>query len=235
MKRLLTLFFIGSFGLYAQQPPVPLVASRLADLSNIGSNYIANPQMGFDSRPPSEIQGELYLDDQWREGQIRFKDSQKPISELQLRYNLYGQYLEIKKGKELKMAQPFFLEGFSFQDQHGFQRNFVVQKEEGKDSYFEVLAEGPYSLLRKHFVKIIEPTYVPEFDTGSRDYKVNKEEVLYILTPHLLLEAKDLRKAENSPALKKYIRKNHLSLKQAHDLKKVIAFLNESNEKGATE
>lgn len=231
MKRLLLLplFFAGSFVLHAQEPAVPLIASRLSDLSNIGSGYVANTQIGFDGRAPAELQGNFYLDNSWREGQIRFKDSQKPVDELQLRYNLYGQYLEIKKGKELKMAQPFFLDGFSFQDKHGFDRTFIVKREDGKDTYFEVLEEGNYSLLRKHLLKIIEPTYLAEFDTGSRDYKVNKEEVFYIQTPYVLVEASNLRKAENNPALKKYIRKNHLSLKRADDLKEVISFLNQKN------
>src|SRR5690606_10816167 len=98
--------------------------------------------------------------------------------------------------------------------------------------FFEVLSEGPVTLLSNTSIQVREPTYNVALDMGNRDTRLVKKTVFYHLDGETVRELPGSRKKllsvfpHNSDEISEYIKTNKLSLNDATHLKILFDYYN---------
>jgi hypothetical protein len=135
--------------------------------------------------PPGEVIGSPYLDDDWNVGTVMLYRDNALIERLPIKYDVEKHVLEIYDGSVVKVLESTKVKSFIWvKDASQQAQYFVNAKDFNADGapligFFEVLVDGAMPLMRKSEITIQKANYVKEFDTGSRDDKLIKNEYLY--------------------------------------------------------
>ena len=205
------------------------VNARINSMTTKSSLYVDNPY--------EKVEGNPYVEEEFMEGVVVFKDSSK-ISEVFLRLNHNTDQIEFMEGDEIRgFTKPEDLAIASFGS-----RSFIYNKyRRGKkiqSGYFEVLASGYCKLLFRR-ESIIKREQVPpsEMSGGNyRDYFRTTKEYYLVLgaepAKKVIKSQKNVLKvlAEEESNLKKYIADEGLKVKNEKDLVKLINYYNKLKE-----
>jgi len=209
---------------------------------NNGSGIEFNPQpQGVISEMPltePKTIGTSYLFDTWHLGNINMGKSGKIRNQF-IRYDLANHLIEIKFDSLIKAVDGIFVTDFNLVDIDGLLRNYVncnqyVYEDTRLLGFFEIIAEGEYSLLLRTESIFIESDYIMQLDMGTRDNKIIKEEEYFIANNKNVIKVPKSRSniLEIYPSiegLKEFLKKERISTKKVSDLKKLLDYLNKQN------
>lgn len=194
----------------------------LQDVSVPGAPLIANAY--------PEVKGDPYLGD-FMQGSI-LVSKKDTLMNIAVRFNLYGNMLEVNRMGELM--------GYSGKNIHGFIIDTHKQREIyksgfdipkiGKDVFVQILEEGDYTLL-KYKYKIIADD--PSAAYGSQKSKAFQSKVDFFVSQNdVVLPFKSKRKqlaivfGDDAPKALGLIAKMNLDLRDEDDMVKLIRALN---------
>lgn len=187
--------------------------------------------------PPVPTEGNVYLEDNWLPGNITLKGGYK-LNMLQLRYDLFHNSLEFMHEGNRKVCPLYLIERFDVTEV-GVTNKYVNIAETPLDSIDQlkgiakVVYSGNVSLYGYTYLKILEPTYAPEFDMGRRSDKIVKKNTYYLVNDNKPYELyTTISKNESAfgshfNEVKTFSKKKKLKLKQEEDLIKVIDYYNQ--------
>ncbi|MEM6344661.1 MAG: hypothetical protein AAF927_12300 [Bacteroidota bacterium] len=212
-------------------------AQTLAPIDVRIQNLYNGAMMNVNNRVEDETESNTYWRLQWSKGIIKFKNG-SVVDEFPLRFDLQGQRLEVFLGRETKflsvdMITEFFIEADD-QTMHHFVNPSQYFAQEGLESgFFEVLLEGPWTLLRKSEIKFWEPTY---FQTASFEKTIERKEKFYLyFQTDLIYIPPQKKKAINSlkpyiPDIEIQLKAQKINLKQLASLRVLVKDLNQKLE-----
>jgi len=199
--------------------------SRMQSILKSTSLYVADSY--------GDVYGNPYVDEEFREGEILFKDS-TIYKGIGMRLNHNNDQIEFQQdGQILAIPNPEDLISVSFGN-HLFRFEKYTKGKKILSSFFEVLVSGRTNLLYRR-ESIIKREQLPptEMSGGNYrdylrtvdDYYIKKEgEPAFLVnnTPKSILKALPDKKTE----LKKYIDQNNLKIKKEEDLKALVEYYN---------
>ena len=201
------------------------MSSRMQALVSTTTLYVANSY--------EDVYGNPYVDEEFQEGEILFKDS-SIYKGIGMRLNHNNDQIEFQQdGQILAIPNPEDLISVSFGN-----HRFIFEKyTKGKkilSSFFEVLVSGRTNLLYRR-ESIVKREQLPPSEMSGKnyrdyfrtveDYYIKREgEPAFIVykTPKSILKALPDKQIE----LKKYIDQNELKIKKEEDLKALVEYYN---------
>ncbi len=177
---------------------------------------------------PGRVLGTTYLTDEWNRTTIMLYDTERLIEGYNTRYEIYLNQIEIKTTEDIKVLDGQRVRSFVWVDNvsqsaHYFvnARDYEVEDDSQVTGFFEVLSEGPVTLLSRTTIYVKEPTYNVAFDMGNRDTKVVKKAIFYYLDGATVRQLPTSKKRLLSifpvggDVIDDFIKTNQLSLKDA--------------------
>lgn len=193
----------------------------------------------YDLRSP-EVEGSLYWNETFAKGTVKLKKGGK-VDAFPMRYDLMGQGLEINLGSETKLLPGSLIEEFYLEGEKGGLHHFVNPPyyfgyDGFIDGFFEVVQEGPWTLLRKSEIELLKPNYVVALDAGSTSQTVVRIDIFYLYHEgQLILIPKQKKKAIKAlkpyiPNIETRVKREKLNFKQAESLQLFVLDLNAKEE-----
>jgi hypothetical protein len=225
LSKLLVISFIITFSINAQaQNNYLLGMGDYINYANISrTNSPANVSY-------EDIKGSPYLFEKFETGRINLREGK--IYEGPLRYDMYANQFDFKtkEGDIFSVINPETIEKISID-----KRLFVYKITDPKlnsGSFLEVLIEGKYSLLAKHYVILKDPVPAkPYIDTKPATF-VMKDDIFYFQKENSVIveiKSKDAVVAidpNRSNEISKFIKENKIKLSDKADLIELVNFLN---------
>ena len=188
--------------------------------------------------PPAPTTGNVYLNDDWQQGNIVLEGSRKINGQL-LRYDLKHKHLEIKLGEEIKVCPLSLLKSFSWYNRELNDSAYFVnikqvpnQLEFYDRCILEILYEEKANLYKQYYLEVQESTYVPAVDMGRRSDKIVKKSSLLLQSQGkfypLSKSMKNNKKAfgEEFDEVEKFAKENRLKLKNEADVLGIVGHYN---------
>ncbi len=181
----------------------------------------------------SEIEGTVFLIDQWSKGKVKFADG-RTFNDVLLKYNVLDDELSFQNNEQtLAFVEPirefeltYISENKSYKKL--FRSGYKDIPGSDENSFFEVMSDGTVQLLKKT-TKVIQETkqyngpITKSFDESSKLYliisgkptqiKKDKKTILTLL-------------GNKQPELESYIKANNLNIKDDADVAKLITYYN---------
>lgn len=130
-----------------------------------------------------DIIGSPYLPSDWQEGLIVLKTGQK-YDNIPIRYNMYDDNVEYRQNGEAFFFKKGSVKEFSFRKKEGntdkiqlFRCGFENTNKNTGNSYYEVLYDGKYKLLKDYSISILE---VKAYNSAVVEKRFETEELLYV-------------------------------------------------------
>jgi hypothetical protein len=182
--------------------------------------------------PPGEVIGSPYLDDEWHIGTVMLYKDDALIERHPLKYNIEKQMLEIYDGSAVKVLEWSKIKSFIWVKDASQQAQYFVNARDFNSNgsaligFFEVLVDGHMPLLRKTEITLQKANYVKEFDTGSRDDKLVKNEYLYYADGKNVSRVPKRKITEifksSAADIERFINNHNLNLRELKDLESVF-------------
>ncbi len=217
-------FSVPVMGLYAQDQEI------VKFLDDFRVNREANYPTSRITTSYETILGSPFLFPDYREALIVMDDNSRYHG--LLRYDLYTGEMEFRvKGHTYwispkERVKKIILDGKTF--------IFLNTKENKNRGYYEVLSDGPVRLLARHLITFREAEEARPYQDAKPARFENKRTLYYLQkqndpsSPEPVRNKKNLITLLNDHAgeISAFIRKEHLSVNQPADLKKIISYYN---------
>lgn len=217
---------------------IPLILSAQTNSQNTQQSLVRiNPgQMtsSIDLRERYTIVHFFYSDD-WRKGKLINKNGITQEDELFIMYDVLNQELSIRMSGKVFTAPPNEIKGFVFMDEAREIFIYETTKDGAPDNtYYELVEDGKYQLLRHHTFYRQKATYVAALDNGDKEAKIYKRAYLYFKGKDGFHKIPKKKKAatklfESYASAKKYLKKNKVNFKKQKDLIGLVRFMNQEN------
>ena len=187
-----------------------------------------------------KVEGSLYWNNEWSKGTVKLTNGGK-VDAFPMRFDLMGQGLEIHLGAETKLLPGSLIEEFYIEGDKGGLHHFVSPSHyfgyKGFiDGFFEVIDEGPWTLLIKSEIEVLKPNYVVALDAGNSNQTAVRTDLIYLYYEGELIRIPKQKK-KAIKALKPYIsniearvKNDKLNFKQAASLQLLVIDLNGKEE-----
>jgi hypothetical protein len=237
MKKLAVFALVLWSAQYALAQPNSTVPKNLRASNTLDNLFDANGLSNSDNLygiplESGRIVGNAYLNPDWKRTTFLLYTSDKMIEGYPSRYEIDQDQFEIKAADAVKVLNGKRVRSFVWADSltktpHYFVNGKDFRNEENTplSGFFEVLAEGNYTLLEKTRVQIIEPNYKVQLDMGSRDQRIIKKNAFYYSVKGVIIPLPSSRKklltlfGDHAPEIGKFIKVNALDLDNAMHLK----------------
>ncbi|MEM6344662.1 MAG: hypothetical protein AAF927_12305 [Bacteroidota bacterium] len=187
-----------------------------------------------------EVEGSLYWNEEWSKGTVKLKNGGK-VDAFPMRFDLMGQGLEIFLGSETKLLpgsliEEFYLEAEGEELHHFVSPTSYFGYDGFVDGFFEVLIEGPWTLLRKSEIELLKPNYVVALDAGSTSQTAIRQDMFYLFHEGELIRIpKQKKKAIDAlkphiPTIGARVKVDKINFKQLASLQLLVVDLNASLE-----
>jgi hypothetical protein len=223
MKTRVVMQFFLSAAMSVLAPGVTFAQSRVF-LEDVSGKAIRVGQY-------ENVEGSPYLLDNWSKGKVKVENGRE-YEGLDLKYDQVEDMLLYKneKGETFKFAEPVV--AFTIMDgaaQREFRNGFPPAGTATKDSFYEVLANGGATLLKRS-AKVVrqEKTY----NSATVNKSIQPIEVYYIAKNNVLERVKKDQDSilealgDKKEQLRKFIKENRLYLRDASDLIKLVNYYN---------
>ncbi len=183
------------------------------------------------------INGSPYLDNTFENGKIELIDG-SIIPDLKIRYNMYGDFFEIKKADDtLIVNKPNLLSSVFYEDKVFVYNPAVFEATESANGYYERLVSGTLNLYSKRKVDLKYDEFVPNYGGGSgtKEYFYRYSISYFVeISANTILKISNKRHfLKNIPShyaeMNTYIKKNKINLKKEKDLVSLIKYYNSIN------
>ncbi|MCB0491936.1 MAG: hypothetical protein KDC93_05915 [Cyclobacteriaceae bacterium] len=214
-------------------PPQIRIRQTMDGLSAAGGISRSDLLYGIDT-DPGRVLGDYYLDTKWNPSSMLMYGSEKIIEGYPVKYDIEGNAIEVKVGKQVKLIKVSQIESLIWYDSVTMvPRAFVNAKEYTEEGIelsglLEVLVDGNIPLIKRTTIWVKRPDYVVAFDVGSKDTQINKREVFYYSKGKELFEIKKKKQlielfGDKGDKVNRFIKVNQLNIKEQRGL--VNAFL----------
>lgn len=131
--------------------------------------------------PPAQVEGNSYLNTQWATGNIVLYGQERTFKNLQVRYDLAADGLEVKLKESVNFVAAEKVKALSILVESG-SREFINTKELSlkNKGLLEVLADGEVSLLKRTTVYLRQADYRPELGIGHPNHKLIHKTEYYL-------------------------------------------------------
>ncbi|MFK7926227.1 MAG: hypothetical protein AB8H47_30035 [Bacteroidia bacterium] len=186
------------------------------------------------------VEGSLYWNETFAKGTVKLRNGGK-VDAFPMRYDLMGQGLEINLGSETKLLPASMIEEFYLEGEKGGLHHFISPSDYFNykgfiDGFFEVLQEGPWTLLLKSEIDVLKPNYVVALDAGSSNQTAVRTDLFYLYHEGELIRIPKQKK-KAIKALKPYIpniearvKSEKLNFKNSASLQLLVLDLNGKEE-----
>jgi hypothetical protein len=199
------------------------------------TNQVNNVVYGLPA-PPGRVVGDEYLDTKWNVGNVMMQ-SGDILERYKVRYDLKGQLLEIESMQGVKLLDYKLIKSIVWLDSETQATRVFVNAAAYKDEgvpligILEVLVDGQAPLMRRHYLYVKQPDYVPALDVGSRDTQIFKKNEILYASGGDLFEIKGRKSltalfGDHSAKVDDYIKANDLGVKRDSDLVRVFEYYN---------
>lgn len=179
----------------------------------------------------SEIKGNPYLREDFSDGTIWMSDG-SAVNNCPLRYNMFSDLIEyMLDGVVYEVTPKSKVKRAKF-DGHTFVFLNFSEKRKPGEQYFEILAEGKLTLLKKYSLKFITPApaspysdeQIAHFGLPQTSFYIsdNQGDIVLVKNERTLLKILENQKS----AMTLYISDNRLSVLAESDLLKIIDHYN---------
>lgn len=187
---------------------------------------------------PDEFKGNKYLKDAWTKGDVLQRDN-KFFKDMDLKYDLLQDMLIFKNNKEDILAFKYPVKEFHLKNRGTwstlpsiYRNGYPATEKFTKESYYEVLAEGKASLLKKQF-----KTFVDAIAYGASETKKTliDNEFYFLFYRDKMIKIKNPNKdipkilADKENEIKAFIKNNNINLKSEENQIRVIDYYNSLN------
>jgi hypothetical protein len=193
---------------------------------------------GFVTQIPgasAKTKGSSLLYEQWLPANLDFGAKGKAEG-LYIRYDILNLLIHIRLKDKIKSIDGSIVDRFSLTDSSGRIHNYIncnkfTSEKTPYIGFFEILTEGNYQLFLKTDAVIIEANYNAALDLGEKDNEISQKSAYYIARDKEVIKVTSSKKTllKGFPEIKgldKYIKSEKINLRQATDLIKVVAFMN---------
>jgi hypothetical protein len=231
---LLVLFVIETEAQYAI-PPQMRSQIAMEQLNRGATNQVGNVVYGL-AAPPGRVVGDEYVDSNWNIGNVLMQSGDM-LERYKVRFDLKSQMLEIEAMQGVKLLDYRMIKSVVWRETESQATRFFVNASAYKDEgtplvgVLEVVVDGQVPLLRRHFLFVKQPDYVPALDVGSRDTKIYKKSTLMFATGTDLYEIKGKKSlttlfGEHASKMEEFMKVNDLGVKRDSDLIHVFEYYN---------
>ncbi len=188
------------------------------------------------SLPPATIEGTYYIEDSWQVGNILLKDD-NTVKQTPLKYDLEHNTMEIYTKRGVKILYSDRIKQFSWTNTHGITQYFVntdifESNEDIPAGFFEIITEGPYTLVDKKDIKYIEPNYSEIHDAGNKNGRYVHADKFYYITGNKVFTIPKGKKSflsifgDKSAKIAAYMKENRFGHKDRYHLRKIFEYYN---------
>jgi hypothetical protein len=192
--------------------------------------------------PDKKLVGDAYLHGDWKPGSMLLYASETFLEGYPVRYDMLRDEMEVKSRSGIKVIQGIKIKSFVWVDTlKGAPEYFVNAKDYKSDDgvplngFFQIMADGKLPLFKQTKATIQKANYVVQFDVGSRDDKIVKDDKFYYASDGKVFAVPGSRKkllplfGDQREKIEQFIRINSLNLKTEHHLQKIFEYYNSLN------
>ncbi|AFM03040.1 hypothetical protein Fleli_0574 [Bernardetia litoralis DSM 6794] len=222
-------FSIGSTS-FAQERGKVEVGGNMGNLQNtlFLKNLVSQGKTEF--TPPKDLDGSIYLKEEFTDSKVSVKDEDKIVEGFKLRYNIMNDAMEFVENEETRSLHKHKVDRINIGEDI-----FVVMKveEEGREQlkYMKGLDVKNIYALESYNITIQEPFYHPGMHTSSPNARAVTRTALFVHIPTQEISVEIDKKSDlytlvgdKQKEVKTYIKKNKLSVKKQEDLQKIIEY-----------
>ncbi|MBX2917114.1 MAG: hypothetical protein KF856_17725 [Cyclobacteriaceae bacterium] len=214
---------------------------NLYSLERMGGNLGQTNSVPTIAGPPGGIKGDVYLNKTFNKVVFQLFDADKiveGVAKLDLKQNEFDlitpQGVRVLKGNLVKSF-------VSIDSLTHFQSNFVNAREWTYDSntpiegFYEILAEGNLTLLKRSEIIVKQPDYHPALNVGSKDVRLVKNEKFYYLVNGKVFDIPGKRNfakifTGKEKQVQSYMIEKDLSISKQRDLIQVFSYYNQQTQ-----
>lgn len=186
-----------------------------------------------------EVRGDTYLQPDWKRTTLMLYDVDKMVEGYPARYEIEHDQFEIKAGGAVKVLNGKKVKSFVWIDSISRTPHYFVNGRDLKTEdnmpltgFLEVITEGRIALLSRTEVVVMNPNHHQALNMGTRDTRIVKKHVFYLLENGVLKAVPSSKKkllplfGEHAPEVSKFIRVNALSLNEPTHLRALVEHYN---------
>lgn len=228
-----------SFGQPSSAVPANIRASNTLDRLSAQNGLSPTDLMFGIPLPPGETIGDTYLNTDWKLATLLLYDQDKMLEGYPVRYDLKSNELEVKAKNGIRVINGNKVKSFIWIDSLTKQsayflngKDFVDEEGVSQNGFYQVLSDGKIPPLKKTSLFVKKADYVVQFDVGSRNDIIKKQEDYFYLIEKQIIPLPSSKKkfiaifGEKSEEMEKFLKKNKLSLNQAHHLAAIFEHYN---------
>ncbi|MBL0742909.1 hypothetical protein [Chryseolinea lacunae] len=188
--------------------------------------------------PPPQVIGDTYYKLYWSPTSLLLY-TDKMVEGFPARYDIYADEVELRGKNGVRVMPSKLIKSFVWIDSVSKEptyfvnaKDFLTESKAPLKGFFEVMAEGSVTLLKRMTVYVKKADYNAVLNVGNRDDKIMKESTLFYLKGSTALEVPSSKKkllpvfGDKATAVEQYIKEKDLSLSKENDLKSVFAYYN---------
>lgn len=182
-------------------------------------------------RPPSEMQGSVFLFDDFVLGGFSTRTGLKSIAEYQINFDLFNNQLEVSFDDGIKVCPMYLLSSFSLKNSDEVYYALELVQGYQLEGIGQMLYDGDLlKIFIRYSINIQEPTYVPALDMGDKNSKVMKKKDIIVLRDGKVIDfSKRLSKnrdffSKHYQSVKKFVKEKNLDLDNRADIVSLFAF-----------
>jgi hypothetical protein len=173
----------------------------------------------------------VYLSNEWSTGILSLKNGSS-FQNLQLRYDIKNDYIEVKLPTGVRIISVDQLSGFAL-GSNSAPRNFVVARSisPGLSGVAEVLVRGEHSLYMRYVLQVTRANFNPALNIGSKveTYQIRKQ--ILVVSADGFVDITKINKRKNpftvNDKVSRYIDEQRLDVRNLNDLVLIVAYWNE--------
>jgi hypothetical protein len=206
--------------------------------STSGNRFATDFVYGIPS-PPGTVIGDYYMNPRWLNSSIVLYSVEKPIENYKTRYDIKLNELEVKTSDAVKVVPGTRIKSFAVYDSAEAKPRFYINARDFDtvdgnklEGFFEVLEEGKATLLKRMEVSIKKADYNATLAVGSRDDKILKKDVFYVLKDKRVEELRLQKKkimplfGDKAGQVQEMANKKGLSFSKQDHLEMIFAYYN---------
>jgi hypothetical protein len=225
------------------------VNETLRDILNGKGGSLANPNgsrtvFGVKNSQTGKIIGDVYLDTTWHEGNIKLYKKIGPpgregdtIHSVPVRYDIYLNEVEVMANNynDIRAVEAQHIQYFDMRQRNN-QRFFVnmheFETDEAKVGFVERTTDGKLKIYLQTKIKVIKPTYNEALNTGSRDAKILKDEVMFVGEGKKITKLSPSKKrllelmSDKTTQIEAFAKTQDLNYRDIHDAIRLVAYYN---------